>query len=317
MKKLVLALIKVAWLYGGGLSFWGLDRIVTFDYIGNDSIRTPYFQGRCVSNSTIKIINVLSNVSFALYQRTSLLFSIPLISIKFTENTSSTSVSGFALPVYGNNNNSLPEGVILPDTFYIFHDTTYTWTPPGVPQIFITDLDRDQTNDTVLITYGLGRIMGIDTVQLPIGEAVSVHIRIEYKGKGRFGNGDSLYHSLILDRWWAPVFWNGQIQVGFGLVKEIFFQVDSSPGLLFKANRSTGHGSSLLASVGIEESKQSNFYNNKIKNKSFYIVTKNEVSFNDNNFLLNLNGRRGNRLKGGIYFIKNDNGKALKIIFIR
>ncbi|MEN3046422.1 MAG: hypothetical protein ABDH49_05520 [Candidatus Hydrothermales bacterium] len=316
MKKLVLTLIKISLLKASGLHFWGLDRTYIFNYIGTDSIRTPGFQGVSSSISLISITTVLPDTSLALYQRISPLFPISRTGIRFIGSYTSTLVYGFALPVYGNENNLLPEGLIIPDTFYIFHNPTYTWTPPGMNQTFITDIDRDQFKDTVLITQGIGRIMGIDTIQLTIGQVVTVHIRMEYQGKGRFGNGDSLSHSLVLDRWWAPLIWKGQIQTVSGLIKEVFYQVTSSPNLLLKANRSTGYGSSLLESTGVKENDKISFTNGKDKYRS-YVLTKDRSSLESGHLLIDLAGKKVNKLKNGIYLQKLESKGISKIIFLR
>ncbi|MEO0285065.1 MAG: hypothetical protein ABIN17_08370 [candidate division WOR-3 bacterium] len=308
MKKFIILIIFTQ-LKAGILSYWGLDKLVTLNYSGFDSLKTPYVRlVSPLSLSTITISQSTDRLSQAYYSRESSVFSInDILIFKELDTLNSLWVKGPVIPVYGSESKVINNIKIIPDT-HSLRLPNYLWVLDTINQKFITDIDRDQFMDTVIIQIGQGKFLKMDTIDIVIGSIIAYHIKIEYWGTGRFGNGLTLNHYISIDRWWAP---NNFGNIFHGLVKEEFFQVDSAPGFVMKINRSSGKGSSLIESVGINESYK---FNSQIKTKISYLIDKNLTLID--RFFYDLSGKKVYKMNKGIYFTK-DKLRKTKFIVIK
>ncbi|MEO0255034.1 MAG: hypothetical protein ABIN20_06395 [candidate division WOR-3 bacterium] len=308
MKKFIILIIFTQ-LKAGILSYWGLDKPVTLNYSGFDTLKTPYVHLGSTLSLSITIFQPTDTLSQAYYSRESSVFIInDTLIFKELDTINSLWVSGPVIPVYGFESKVINNIKIIPDT-HSLRFRNYSWDLSPINEKLITDIDRDNINDTVIIQSGQGKFLKMDTLDIVIGLIKAYHIKIEYWGTGKFGNGLTLNHYISIDRWWAP---NNFGNIFQGLAKEEFFQIDSAPGFVMKINRSSGRGSALLESVGINESYK---FNSEIKTKTSYFIDKNSNLID--RFFYDLSGKKVYKINKGIYFMKNKKQKKIKFIVIK
>lgn len=315
MKKILVFALCVSTVSAGGLSYWGLDEIIDFQYQGRDTIKTPYLDWGDTAVTNISIIDVVPYQSFVNYSRSSSIFPVSETLLYFQEDTSSpsqTQILGPIFPAFGNN---LPiiTGIIIPDTINL--TPGYEWMPGGLGNVFILDIDRDLLMDTVTIVDAYGRVIGIEEVQSPGGVYVQAwHILLEYEGIGEFGNGyTDLTHKAELHRWWTPKSL-GQNLNFYGLVKEEFSFADSSPDFHILANHSTGRGTSLLWTivVNIDEDLPERPY----KDFDELIIAREGYVLDENYDIYDVTGKRCKLSGRGVYFLKAKSGVGLKKVIL-